>query len=448
MKWLNPRGWFGRKAVSEAERVAYFSRLGAASWTAHEFAIFVQEGYQKNPVVRRCCSLIAKTAAGLPIKLTKDGEALDQPNHPLMLMLRKPNPEQSWSQFCEEWVLFRQLSGEGPVRGITVANMVRELWVLRPDHLSIMEFRSGVPYRWQYTEQMDMQSSYLVNMTRPERGKFFELMMWKETNPMHRYRGLSPMISAAFAVDTLNAYAESNKATLDNGITPSGVFTYKPKEGPGTLNDTQYTRLKGQITETHAGARNTGKPMLLEGGLEWVATGLSPKDMEYIAGKKMSAGDVCMVYGVPPQMIGIEGSQTFANYDQARMSLYEDTVIPLMQDGLDALVNWLSPLYKEQGLRLEVDIDAIPALAPRRAESRKVIESSSNLTVNEKRVALGYEERDEGDVILVSSSMIPLDIAGSESETLTPEEAALQAGIGKKPTDQNVDDQDVEDQVQ
>lgn len=439
MTWWNPKTWGQQKSVSDRERLSYFVRLGSANWSAHEFALFVQEGYSRNPMVRRCASLIAKSAAGLPLKLTQNGDTLDQPNHPLMQLLRKPNPEQSWSQFCEEWFLFRGLSGEGPLRAITVGGQPRELWVLRPDWLSLLSYRNGLPYHWQYTEQLEGQSLGVHNFYREDPRKFFELALWKEINPLHRFRGLSPLVSAAFAVDTMNAYAVANKAVLDNGVTPSGVFTYKPKEGPGTLNDTQYKRLKGQINDTHAGARNTGKPILLEGGLEWQATGLSPREMEYIAGKKLSSLDVCIVYGVPAQMVGLEGSQTFANYDQARMSFYEDTVIPLAQDALDFLVNWLGANYKEQGLRVEVDVDAVNALAPRRVEARKAIESSTVLKVNEKRTALGYEEIPEGDVVLVGSGLIPLDLAGSESE-MTPEEAAAQAGIGKKPRYNEDDD--------
>lgn len=440
MNW-NPKSWFATKTVSEQERVAYFARLGAAKWSAHDFSAYVQEGYSRNPVVRRCCSLIAKTAAGLPIKMTKDGESYDMPNHPLWQLLKKPNSEQTYTQFIEELVLFRELSGEGPLRCITAGSTPRELWVLRPDWLTISSYRNGLPYQWQYTDQVDGQTVSQLNLTKDPK-KFFELALWKEINPMHRFRGLSLMTSAAFSIDTLNAYATSNKAILDNGVTPSGVFSYAPKEGPGTLSETSFKRLKGQVDETYGGAKNTGKPMLLEGGLSWVTTGLSPREMEFVNGKKLTAADICMVYGVPNQMLGLEGSQTFANYDQARISFYEDTVIPLMQDALDFLVDWLSPLFNEKGLRLEVDVNAVTALAPRRVEARKQIEASPVMSVNEKRNELGYDERDEGDVILVSSSMIPLDIAGSESD-VTPAEAAAQAGITKvDPEDLDPEDGD------
>jgi len=44
---------------------------------------------------------------------------------------------------------------------------------------------------------------------------------------------------------------------------------------------------------------------------------LSPTDMDFGNGKNSAANEICMAFGVPPQLIGMPGSQTFANYEQA-----------------------------------------------------------------------------------------------------------------------------------
>ena len=101
---------------------------------------------------------------------------------------------------------------------------------------------------------------------------------------------------------------------------------------------------------------------------------------------------------------GIEGSQTYANYEQARAAFYEDRNNPIALDKfLAALNKWLG---LRAGLRpddvLCVDIDAVAALEPRRAERNQVLDKIQSITINEKRTAMGYDAVDGGDGILIN----------------------------------------------
>ena len=61
-----------------------------------------------------------------------------------------------------------------------------------------------------------------------------------------------------------------------------------------------------------------------------------------------------------------------------------------------------------------VDIDAVAALEPRRAERNQVLDKIQSITINEKRTAMGYDAVDGGDGILINSGLIPLDMAGAD----------------------------------
>ena len=66
-----------------------------------------------------------------------------------------------------------------------------------------------------------------------------------------------------------NQAAVWNQALLQNGAKPSGALVVKGADGSGGhLTDEQFGRLRNQIDEQYAGARNAGRPLLLEGGLE------------------------------------------------------------------------------------------------------------------------------------------------------------------------------------
>lgn len=161
--------------------------------------------------------------------------------------------------------------------------------------------------------------------------------------------------------------------------------------------------------------------MILDGGLKWQGMSFSPRDMEFVSGKRLSQLDVCQVLRVPPQIVGIEGSQTFANYEQARAAFYEDEVIPMVNGLLSELLNFLRKDFKiPANYQLLVDVDGVTALEPRRAERNKVIDGLTSISIDEKRAAMGYQSTEGGDVILVDSNKIPLDMAGADIPPLAP----------------------------
>jgi HK97 family phage portal protein len=124
----------------------------------------------------------------------------------------------------------------------------------------------------------------------------------------------------------------------------------------------QFDRLKSELEETYAGARNAGRPMLLEGGLDWKAMSLSPRDMDFIALKQMAAREIALALGVPPMLLGIPGDNTYANYTEANRVFWRQTVIPLVARTASGLSRWLGPAYGP-GLVLKPDLDSLDALS-------------------------------------------------------------------------------------
>ena len=369
---------------------------GTANWTAFDFIAYAAEGYGQNPTVRACIDAKARAATDCPMIATRDGANVER--HPLLDLMRKPNPMQSWGALLKELLINYDISGEAILYVNRVGRMV-ELISLRPDWVTISSYQNGMPATYTFSggdEGNQYSKIYQAS----------EIIIFKHYNPLDRWRGLSPLASCAFAIDTLNSYAESNKATLDNGVTPSGVLSTA-----STLEDEPFKRLQQQFTDKYAGSKSSGKPMLLEGGLTWQQTGISPREMEYINGKRANELDVCKSLRVPPQMVGIEGSQTFANYEQARAAFYEDEVIPTVNELLSEIVRGVG---FNDGVTLTVDVDAVTALEPRRAERNKTLDAMQSLTVNEKREQMGYDSAEGGDQILIASTLIPLDLAGAD----------------------------------
>ena len=205
---------------------------------------------------------------------------------------------------------------------------------------------------------------------------------------------MSPLEAAAFSIDQHNDAAKWNAALLQSSGKPSGALVYKPPhpDSAEALTDGQRQALKDELDRFFTGSENAGRPLVLEGGLDWREMSLSPKDMDWLAGKDVSAREIALAFYVPPQLIGIDGSLTFSNFEQARLALYDDAVLPLLDHFKDELNNWLVPQFGD-GLMLDYDADGIEALAPRREKTWARIAAADFMTVEEKRLALGMSAK-------------------------------------------------------
>ena len=88
------------------------------------------------------------------------------------------------------------------------------------------------------------------------------------------------------------------------------------------------------------GSRNAGRPLLLEGGLDWKPLSLSPKDMDFIEAKAAAAREIALALGVPPMVLGLPGDNTYANYQEANRAFWRQTVLPFAQRLQGSLATW------------------------------------------------------------------------------------------------------------
>ncbi len=185
-------------------------------------------------------------------------------------------------------------------------------------------------------------------------------------------------------MDVHNASGAWNKALLDNAARPSGALVYG---GGQKLTDEQFDRLKLDLETAHSGHAHAGRPLLLEGGLEWKPMSMTPADMDFIAGKHAAAREIALAFGVPPQLLGIPGDATYANYREANAAFWRQTVVPLAERTARALTGWLGARFS--GVRIGCDLDGVPALAAEREALWARLEAASFLTDQERRRMAG-----------------------------------------------------------
>lgn len=162
-----------------------------------------------------------------------------------------------------------------------------------------------------------------------------------------------------------------------------------------SIDPQKRSELKENLRNLYEGGRNAGKILLLEGNFEWKEMGLSPKDLDFISGKELSAKEIALAFGVPSILIGSMTSATFSNYKEARYNFWEETLIPLLNIFAGELSNWFQMLFNTD-LKLWYDIDSISALTKKREIEWRKINTADFLTRDEKREAVGYAPIKEG----------------------------------------------------
>ncbi len=356
---------------SAASHVIALHQAGKPQWTPRNYAALAQEGFASNAIGYRAVRMIAEAAASMTWLAYKGDAELEA--HPLLALFGKPNPGQQGRDFFEQLYGFLLVAGNAYVEKVEIDGRPRELYALRPDRVKAVASANGWAEAFDYS--VNGQSVRLAAET---------VLHLKLFNPLNDHYGMSPLEAAQRSIDTHNAAAGWNKAMLDNAARPSGALVYSA--GDGHLTTEQFDRLKKELEESYQGSSNAGRPMVLEGGLDWKEMGFSPKDMEFIEAKNAAAREIALAFGVPPMLLGIPGDNTFANYAEANRTFWRQTVLPLAGRMAEALSGFLCA----DGERLAHDLDKVEALSPDREALWARIEKASFLTEDEKRAAVGY----------------------------------------------------------
>ncbi len=363
------------------------SKLGAATWSPNNPAMLAREGFEKNAVGYRAIRMVAEAAASVSF-VAQNGA------HPALDLLVRPNPEQSGAELMEALYGHLQTSGNAFLHGLTLPGELgeddgapQEIWALRPDRMSPIRGRNGWPDGWAY--RIDRRDTAI----RREADGWSPVMHLKLFNPTDDVMGFAPLQAASRAVDVHNAGAAWAKALIDNSARPSGALVYGKSAGE-RMSEDQFASLKEQLDVQHSGAINAGKPMLLEGGLEWKPMGLTPNDMDFIASRHAAAREIALAFGVPPMLLGIPGDNTYSTYKEANLAFWRLTILPLVEKTARAISAWLAPRF-DAPLFLRADVESVSALSSERDNLWARLEAASFATVEEKRAMAGLAERED-----------------------------------------------------
>lgn len=365
-------------------------------YTHAKYKTVAKEGYEANWVIFRCLQEIIGAATQLNwavMRYGKGNEPEEIPNHPAQHLIENPNPACTQSEFLKRVILYYYLSGDAPIVRTVVdrGRKVQEIDTYRPDHIAF-ELTGDIKQPYKNVQY----KGYKLQDINSE-----DFILWKNFNPLDEYsgagRGMSPLKPILRNADLLNSFIDWNFSLLKNGGHLSGVVAIDPS---ATLSDPQYKRTKASLNNENSGKDKVGKFLLLDGGAKYTPVTANPKDMDWTEGKSSSVKDICVGVGVDPIILGFEQA-TYENKNEALKSLYTNKVIPLVQELADILGPFLGLQDNEY---FQIKYDHIPVLQEDMKNLSDKLTSNNFLKINEKRIAMGKEEVEGGDIIAPQGS--------------------------------------------
>lgn len=136
--------------------------------------------------------------------------------------------------------------------------------------------------------------------------------------------GLSPI---QIARETFNlALSEAGTAAKQaaKGFRPEGAVVFAQAINPNQKTDVlDKLRLKIERND------NTSGILVLDGGADWKPFAFSSKDAEFLESRKLTALDICRVFGIPPSAAGITDNATYSNIGEESRALVQRCLAPM-----------------------------------------------------------------------------------------------------------------------
>lgn len=408
---------------------------------------FADEGYRRNSLIFACICIKATSFMGpdLYAYAQQGDEEVRLPNdHMLSQILARPNKRDSQSAFMRKWQTNLDVAGNAyalKVRANT--GMPVQLRILRPDLIRPIPNREGEIVAYEYgklssaggytKEQIEegKESSGYDAQVLPAEDVIHEIAA---PDPLNPYRGLSPIAVLARMGDLDNYASDYLRSFFLNAGIPSGIL----KIAGQTTRD-QRTAVREQWKERYGlrtwDSTQTGGAFDLfvtDSDVEYQEIGskLRMMDLGSVFGETESR--ICGTMGVHPVLvaawIGLQRS-TMANYEQARQSLYRDTLMPAWISTADRF----GELAEEFGSNIycQFDFSEISELQEDKSAEKELALQAYNdgiITKNEAREVWGYDQDGSGDVFKENPS---LDYTPAGIINVMPDVNKLAAGQNK-----------------
>lgn len=401
--------FFGRVGTIVRSMVDTF-RHAAGSWSYllsgrsqinYEGAVGGGDG---SSIVIACLNQIWLAFTEAPVQVrrqTEDGWEI-VPNHPMVELLRRPNPYMSGRLFTGVWMTSYRTAGNAYIIKVrSSAKRVVELWPV-PPHLiePVWEGNDFISaYRYDHGQGA---ADYL----HPD--DVIHLRMG--VDPNNTRKGANQLRSLYREIFTDQEAGEFTSQILANLGVPGTIIS---PDGDVGITQDEADAVKAKY-DRKFGGDGRGGTLVMSGKTKVSVLTWTPEQLNLEMLRRIPEERICAVLQVPPIVAHLGAGldqATYSNYEQARSAFVENTILPLWALVAD---EWYAQLLPEFGpvTGLDVHYDTSDIRILQEDENAKHERARQNVaagiwTINEARVETG-RERDgaAGDVYLRQSGQV------------------------------------------
>jgi len=297
--------------------------VGTEVCPKNNFTSISKDGYKMNSTVYAGVKMYADAISNLIFEIDKKthlGMEVVENHQAANFLNGKPNEVESKGEFWWSYVQNLFLGGEGIIQGNFVRNKIMQMYTFRPD---LIRLKTGTKY------EPIKAFIYDSSVSIPAK----DVSFLKFPDPLDDFRGMSPFVAAGLNIDLNNLYKKHGVNFIRNGARPSGVLTSELKMDAKTVD-----KYKEELERKYQDTQNSGRPLVLGGGLKWNQMGVTQSDMEFIAGQGMTKDEIAMVMSIPSVLLN--KIATFENQDKADKKFYKSGVMPLVNLITQELTEW------------------------------------------------------------------------------------------------------------
>lgn len=349
-------------------------------------------GYANSAVAYRCVAAIADNGSSVPLAVRRpDGEEIA--GHPIAhLFNKRPNPQMSARVFKSLFLQQGELAGQSFVwldRGETGLGDPTEAHIVFDDVQVVVD----KPIAMRPTTANII--GFVINRADGARIPVLpEEMLWlRYPHPFDPLGCLAPWKAARHAVD-MDAFArEWQRASYENGATPTGVVYV------GDMEENEFNATKASWRSSMQGPRNAGKNLLIRSApgmgagdgkkIDYVRIGLTAEEMDYLESRMANSAEVMIAFGVPHDYLA--AGTTFENRAASKTTLWSDTIAPKLEVFGSEIDLRLLPSDSEEA---EFDLSGVDALQEGRdsiANRTRASVYADTLMIDEARAELGKD---------------------------------------------------------
>lgn len=338
-------------------------QAGKPQWPRRDLSTFSRDGYERLALIFRCVQVVASAAGSAPLRVYDEGNDDEEvEDHPLRLLMRRPNPEMWESRFWSFVAMTVSVAGfclvekERTAGGRTVA-----LWPLRPDWCRPI-LRDQAPPDWEYRVP-GRREPFVLNAD--------DVLVYTYADLPDRWPcGIGPVEILLREIGMQNAMTDFLKAFFDGGALPQQMVIADLMPGQ-RLTQAEKDAMAESFMQRYGGLGRSWAPLFAGGIKDVKRIGFDFDELAWTDLRDLSDLAICQAFGIHPSMVatraGLEHSDSRANAAEARRGFYEDTISPLWDrfDGTTTL-GLLPELDQRPGIELRFDASDIPALQENR----------------------------------------------------------------------------------